>query len=204
MPGAFRDSACSIVLALALAFVFTACGGGNSPGNSGATSLPTTATTALATTTSGSSTTDKGQGGALDVADWDGARFDIGGVRRIERAGGRIVVVYDRAQVNYGRELLSGTQLDDEPIIYANRDVQLVNENPQLRTFVVHPKATVYRLSNEEAVCDDEAEDPDPVAWERLTVEAAMEGELWQRYGQDSLIFDPEGRVISIRFSGGC
>ena len=138
--------------------------------------------------------------------DWDGARYDAGRVDRIDRTeDGRTLVVFDRAQVYNGREWVDGPRLEEEPIIYGNTGVEMINENPRLRTYVFHPQGEILFLANIDKLCENSSYPSDEAPrWEKITVDKAVDESIWTDWGQDALTFDPSGRVIRIRFSGGC
>jgi hypothetical protein len=200
------------ILALGLLVAATACGGG---AKGGATSTTTTAGAATsssvlvgATTTSagplGTTTSGARAVGGQDVRDWDGVRFDIGVLDRIDRTeDGRTLVVFDRMQLEGPGGRRSGRDLTSEPIVFGNTDAPLVNDTPKLRTYVARPGMEVLRLGNLRQTCTDL---PHPAApqWVPETVDRVVDQSLWKDYRQVSLTFSPDGQVSRLRLSSGC
>jgi hypothetical protein len=163
-----------------------AAGSGSSP----ASTLPTTASPAPA--------------GTSAVRDWDGTRFDIGRLDRIDRTeDGKTLVVFDRMQLDQGTGLKSGKDLTAEPIVYGNTDMPLVNDTTRLRTYVATPGMEVLRLANARETCVD-LMTPRPPRWEPATVDQVVDQSLWKDYPQVSLTFSTDGFVSRLRLSTGC
>lgn len=138
--------------------------------------------------------------------DWDGTRYDVGIVDRIDRLeDGRTIVVFDRVQLETEDGRKEAAAFDEEPIVYGNTDQPFVNENTRLRRYVVSPQVEVLVLGNQREVCPGGDADPQPAMWDGSSVDAAVDGSLWERYQQVSLTFDAAtGHVTRIRFSTAC
>lgn len=78
-----------------------------------------------------------GAAGTAAVRDWDGVRFDVGVVNRIDRTeDGTTLIVFDRMQPDGGQGLTSGQALTTEPIVYGSTDVRQLNDTTRLRPHV--------------------------------------------------------------------
>ena len=164
------------------------------------------------TTSSGAPTTGSAVGGPTSPppatpageGDWDGVRYDLGVLDRIDRTeDGRILVVFDRVQLSEGLEAKEAKDFTEEPIVYGNTDAPFLNDNPRLRTYVADPAVEVLRIANLRDTCSDR-DDAAEAVWQEVTVDDVVRDALWDEYQQVSLTFDPRGRVIRIRLSSSC
>lgn len=173
---------------------------GDDPGSGSGAVTSTTRAPDDATPASTASTAP----GPVDTGDWDGTRFDIGIVDRIDRTeDGRTLVVFDRVQLETEDGRKEAAAFDEEPIVYGNTDYPFVNENTRLRTYVVAPDVEVLVLDNPRAVCPGGDADPADPVWRPTTVDAAVDTSVWSDFQQVSLTFSG-GLVARIRFSTGC
>jgi hypothetical protein len=141
--------------------------------------------------------------GPAAVRDWDGTRFDVGVVNRIDRTeDGKTLIVFDRMQLDQGQGPKSGKDLTSEPIVYGNTDMPLVNDTTKLRTYVAGPGMEVLRLGNVRETCDPRP--PRPPRWEPVSVDQVVDQSLWRAYTQVSLTFSADGYVSRLRLSSGC
>jgi len=185
--------------------VLAGCGGGDDGGAVGeaaptSTSAPPSTTAAPGTTAAVTTVPTK----AKDVRDWDGVRFDIGIVDRIDRTeDGKTLVVFDRMQVITGSGTKEGKAFTAEPIEVGNTDYPFLNDNTRLRTYVASPRIEALRVANLRQVCADIAKPEEP-RWEPVTVNQVVDQSLWKEYQQVSLSFSSEGLVSRLRLSSGC
>ncbi|MEZ5374514.1 MAG: hypothetical protein R2704_17680 [Microthrixaceae bacterium] len=135
--------------------------------------------------------------------DWDGTRYDFGRITGVSSNENEDLITFDRYQL-YGDdgELQSAADFTEEPVVYGNGDVPWVNENPQERTYVLHPEAEVLSLVNPGNVgcIDMPVEEPE---WQSNTV-ADLVAEGAPDSDQVSLMFNDDGLVTLVRISQGC
>ena len=138
-----------------------------------------------------------------NVRDWDGVRFDIGIVDRIDRTeDGLTLIVFDRVQLETEGGRKSGKDFTEEPIVVGNTDYPFVNDNRSLRTYVASRNVDVLRIANVRQTCADGSSAPPQ--WEAVTVDQVVARSLWKDYPQVSLTFTPDGFVSRLRLSSGC
>lgn len=196
------------VLAAVGASVLGGCGGRSGGGTvSGAVPTSTSAPSSTAAAAATSTTASPGstiRTGAKDVRDWDGVRFDIGVLDRIDRTeDGKTLVVFDRMQLTTAGGTKTGKDFTAEPIVYGNTDAPLTNDSTRLRTYVAGPGIEVLRLANLRQTCADQAGAAAP-RWAPVTVDQVVDQSLWRDYPQVSLTFSTDGLVTRLRLSSGC
>lgn len=141
---------------------------------------------------------------AKDVRDWDGVRFDVGILHRIDRTeDGLTLIVFDRVQLETVSGRKEGKDFTTEPIVVGNTDNPFVNESKRLRTYVAAPDMEVLVIANLGQTCDLEGNDAEP-RWEQTSVDRTVGDRLWERHGQVSLTFTPDGHVLRLRLASGC
>ena len=196
-----------LVAAVAL-LAASACGGDDSqPEVSTTTSTTLSATSSVPVSVGQTTSTVGGRTSATsptrNVRDWDGVRFDIGIVDRIDRTeDGLTLIVFDRVQLETEGGRKSGKDFTEEPIVVGNTDYPFVNDNKSLRTYVAQRNVDVLRIANVRQTCADGSSAPPQ--WEAVTVDQVVARSLWKEYPQVSLTFSPEGFVSRLRLSSGC
>ena len=179
-----------------------AAGCGNDPATTStaeatSTTHPNSSSTAITTPTS-PPTTRAGAG------DWEGFHWDYGVIDRIDRTeDGKTRIVFDRGELPGATSNQSVGDFTEEPIVYGNTDLGMVNQNPKLRTYVADDAVEVLRITNLRDTCADR-EDAAPARWGKVSVDVVVDGSLWEEYRQVSLTFDVTGLVLRIRLSSGC
>jgi hypothetical protein len=198
---------------LALAALLTACGddaGVEDAGTSGnASTTSTTSATSTSTTHPNSSSTAMTTPTSppttrAGAGDWEGFHWDYGVIDRIDRTeDGRTLIVFDRGELPGATSNQSVDDFTEEPIVYGNTDLGMVNENPKLRTYVADDAVEVLRITNLRDTCADR-DNPAKATWGKVTIDDVVDDSLWDQYRQVSLTFDVTGRVLRIRLSSGC
>jgi len=139
---------------------------------------------------------------AADVGDYEGQLYDFGQITAVQRRAAGVVVVFNRMQLYMDDgSLRSGTDFNEEPIVYGNTDVPYVDESSKSRTFVLAPDAVVVRLADP-LPCFYDEHPTDPV-WNPIPVAELLSGS-WKDRTQDTLSFRQDGLVSQVRLSAAC
>lgn len=197
-------------LVLPLAIVGLAGLLGSCTSDDAATDSPTTEApaTADAPATTGAPADDTATAGR---GDWTDERYDFGTISSVERVDGHVEIVFDRQQLYSEQgDLQSGSQFTEEPILTGNTDAPMVNENDQLRRYVVAPEADLLRVHLPQPCADGTNEDVE-VTWDIISEDDLVAGatevstpESVDTFTQVALTFDATGLVTRVRLGAGC
>lgn len=172
------------------------------------TTAPTPATEPPATTAGTSPTPDP--------LDWDGTHYDFGNVIQATAKGSSVEIAFDRYQIYGGDHWIQASEIDSEPLIYANTDVPYLNDSPKLRAFRLASDVDIEVLANLRAICDGMFADvpievaptyrkvstAELVSWSSAGADLAPPG--FVSAGQEALTFDERGNVIRLVFLDSC
>lgn len=201
-----------VVVALtASSAVVAACGGTSEIATPVATTTtlhPSDRPLRLPSTTAGEDTTEPTADSpdlpppALDVGDYEGQLYDFGQITDVRGSGGAVHLEFNRQQL-YADDgtLVSGSDFNEEPIVYGNTDVPYVDDSSKSRTFVLAPDAVVVRLADP-LPCFYDEHPTDPV-WNPIPVAELLSGS-WKDRTQDTLSFRQDGLVSQVRLSAAC
>jgi len=178
----------------------------------GGTVTPTGGTMPLAATGRPSTTTarrvDAPVGSAassVPVADWDGARFDVGVIEAVSTSGAYTTIELDRwSYTGPDGGTLDADALDAEPVVGWWQDTPFANVRVQTRMFVLAPDVELLTLDprGRRAACaDPPPADPPVLAW----VASGTSG-LGSMTTDDIavLTYSDAGLVTRIRLTRGC
>ncbi|MEM9615863.1 MAG: hypothetical protein AAF962_16055 [Actinomycetota bacterium] len=152
-------------------------------------------TEAPATTTTTAATDDGELGAEADL------RYDIGKIITwTSNQDGTFSVVFDRFQL--ADSGLSGPALTEEPSNLTASDVGIINENDQLRTYIIDPGATALAADEAWFTAECSGEDGGDLTYDELPVPMFLDA-----YNDSddvvSLTFEDE-RVVLLRDQRGC
>lgn len=160
----------------------------------------TTAETNETTTAPNDETTVPPEGN--DPMDYEGQQWDFGLLTDVVNPDGVVMVSFDRVQIyTDDGSLQSGKDLDSEPIIFGNTDVPYVNDNPEIRTFVLADDPQILRIADPIPCASDEY--PAEPTWVSISVDELVGG-AWRDRVMASLTFDQRGLVSRLRLSAAC
>lgn len=201
-----------VVVALtASSAVVAACGGTSEIATPVATTTtlhPSDRPLRLPSTTAGEDTTEPTADSpdlpppALDVGDYEGQLYDFGQITDVRGSGGAVHLEFNRQQL-YADDgtLVSGSDFNEEPIVYGNTDVPYVDDSPQIRRFVLSPMVRVIRIADPIPCASDE--NPTDPVWQEITVDDLVQG-AWIDRLEDTLSFGQDGLVSQVRLSTAC
>ncbi len=140
------------------------------------------------------------------VGDWDGARFDVGTIQALTRAGAAQAISFDRwSYTRPDGSTVDATALDAEPLVAWWSTSPFTNRRVQARTFVLAPDVEVLVLdpSGKAAACavPPPATSPTPT-WIESDLSALQDPAA--ATSMVTLSYSPAGEVTRIRLTSGC
>lgn len=217
MRSSWSRSVVAVALVAVGAAVAAGCGSGDttqgatekqsthntaSSGSSGSSVRSTTTDAASTTTATTAPPPTTASGGAVDAGDYEGQLYDFGEIKAVTRSGAAVSISFDREQIyDDSGNLVSGTQLTQEPVIYGSTDVPYVNDSTKLRRFTLASSVRVLRIDDPVPCASDDP--PGTPSWRQLSVDQLVAG-AWHDRLMDALTFGPDGLVTQVRLSTAC